>query len=174
MATNFKIDEMSPDDYPEVAEIFRQGIATGNASFELEAPTWDDWNASHLSHSRFVARRGHEVIGWAALSPTSSRCVYAGVAEVSYYVADSAWGQGVGTALLNAAIESSEANGFWSLNAGIFPENVASLKLVEKCGFRIYGRRERMGCHHGVWRDVIYAERRSNVVGVNPTVSRCL
>jgi phosphinothricin acetyltransferase len=172
--SNFTIDAMRPDDYPAVAEIFRQGIATGNATFELEAPTWDDWNASHLPHSRFVARRDGEVIGWAALSPTSSRCVYAGVAEVSYYVADKAHGQGVGTALLEAAIESSEANGIWSLNAGIFPENTVSLKLVEKCGFRIYGYRERMGCHQGVWRDVVYAERRSKVAGVNPTVSRCL
>src|SRR4051794_31108916 len=165
MTADIVIDEMRPSDWESVAEIFRQGIEFGDATFELEVPSWTAWDRSHLQHTRFVARRGTEVVGWVALSPTSSRCVYEGVAEISYYIAASARGQGVGTALVNAAIKSSEAHGIWTLTAGIFPENIGSLKLVEKCGFRVYGRRERMGCHHGVWRDVIYAERRSSVVG---------
>jgi phosphinothricin acetyltransferase len=176
MSAEFQIDEMRPDDWPAVREIFRQGIATGNATFETDAPTWEQWNKDHLPHSRLVARRGQEILGWAALSgsPGSSRCCYSGVAEISYYIAESARGQGVGTALVNAAIESSEKHGIWTLTAGIFPENTASLHLAEKCGFRVYGRRERLGHHHGVWRDVIYAERRSKVVGVNPQSSPCV
>ncbi|MFL5331463.1 MAG: GNAT family N-acetyltransferase [Gemmataceae bacterium] len=174
MNFEFKIDDMRPDDWPAVAEIYRQGIATGNATFDTDAPSWEVWNSGHAPHSRFVARRGSEVLGWVALSPTSSRCCYAGVAEVSYYIAKSAWGQGVATALLQAAIKSSEDHGIWTLTVGIFPENAASLHLAEKCGFRVYGRREKLGHTNGVWRDVIYAERRSKVVGVNPQGSPCV
>lgn len=143
-----------------------QGIATGNATFETQAPAWDAWDAGHLAHSRLVATEAAgSVLGWAALSPVSGRCVYGGVAEVSVYVADAARGQGLGRQLLVALVASSEKNGIWTLQAGIFPENTASLHLHETQGFRVLGRRERIGKLAGVWRDTILLERRSAVVG---------
>jgi len=158
-------EEMRPVDWPAVRAIYLEGIQSGQATFETEAPTWDQWDETHLSHSRLVARRGDDVLGWAALSPVSRRRVYTGVAEVSVYVAAQTRGQGIGKQLLLALIEASEQNGIWTLQGGTFPENVASLKLQEACGFRILGRRERVGRHHGVWRDTILTERRSTTVG---------
>ena len=157
--------------WPEVREIYQQGIATGNATFETQAPTWDAWNAGHLTHSRLVATdAAGQVLGWAALSPVSGRCVYGGVAEVSVYVADAARGQGVGRQLLAALVAESEKNGIWTLQAGIFPENTASIHLHETQGFRVLGRRERIGKLAGVWRDTVLLERRSAVVGQETAV----
>jgi L-amino acid N-acyltransferase YncA len=144
-----------------VRDVYLEGIATGHATFQTEAPEWSAWDAAHHAHSRLVALDGDRVAGWAALSPVSARPVYAGVAEVSVYVAAAYRGRGVGRALLAALVESSEANGVWTLQAGIFPENTASVALHERCGFRAVGRRERLGRLHGTWRDVLLLERRS-------------
>jgi phosphinothricin acetyltransferase len=157
---------MRPADWPPVRAIYAEGIATGDATFETQAPSWDAWDAGHLPHPRIVAAREREVLGWAALSPVSGRCVYAGVAEVSVYVAARARGRGVGRCLLEALIAESEANGIWTLQAGIFPENGGSAALHERCGFRVVGRRERLGRMAGRWRDVLLLERRSKVTGV--------
>lgn len=147
--------------YPAVKTIYLEGIATGNATFETEAPTWEKWNHGHLQHSRFVALEGNEVIGWAALSPVSTRNVYSGVAEVSVYISDRHRGRGVGKKLLQELISSSEAKNIWTLQAGIFPENEASVSLHQKLGFRMIGRREKIGKMNGVWRDTVQLERRS-------------
>jgi L-amino acid N-acyltransferase YncA len=157
---------MSAADWPAVRVIYEQGIATGNATFEKSAPAWDTWDAAHLPYSRLVAHSAGEVAAWAALSPVSSRCVYAGVAEVSIYVAARARGRGIGLALLSAVVEASERANIWTLQAGIFPENAASLELFRKAGFRVLGRRERLGQMDGRWRDVVLMERRSQVAGV--------
>jgi L-amino acid N-acyltransferase YncA len=159
------IEPLTPQDWEAVRSIYREGIATGNATFEQSAPEWDQWHAGHLKTCRLVARSGG-VLGWAALSPVSGRCVYAGVAEVSVYVAERARGQGVGAALLQRLVRDSEDAGVWTLQAGIFPENTASIKLHERAGFRIVGTRERLGSMNGRWRDVVLMERRSSVVGV--------
>lgn len=148
-----------------VRAIFVQGIATGNATFETSVPSWQEWDARHLSTCRLVAVREDEVMGWAALSPVSVRQVYRGVAEVSVYVADGARGQKVGTMLLKALIAESERNGIWTLQAGIFSDNAISIRLHAKLGFRIVGTRERIGCLHGRWCDTVLMERRSRVVG---------
>jgi len=161
---NFALQPMNEADGPAVLEIYRQGIATGNATFETETPSWEKWTAGHLAHSRIVARNGPSVLGWAALSPVSSRCVYAGVAEVSIYIAEEARGLGVGRALLEELIRQSENNGFWTLQAGIFPENEASIRLHKSCGFREVGRRERIGKLGDRWRDAVLVERRSKTV----------
>jgi phosphinothricin acetyltransferase len=161
-----RIDPMAAVDWEAVRSIYREGIATGDATFETEAPSWERWDAGHLPEGRLVARDGEAVAGWAALSPVSSRCVYAGVAEVSVYVAARWRGRGVGRALLEALIAASEAQGIWTLQAGIFPENQASVTLHRRCGFREVGRRERLGQMNGVWRDVVLLERRSGVIGV--------
>jgi len=153
--------------WPEAKAIYEAGLATGNATFQTEAPTWDDWDQGHLAHSRLVATDdAGRVLGWAALSPVSGRCVYGGVAEVSVYVAAEARGKGVGRQLLSALIAEAEAHGMWTLQAGIFPENTASVKLHEGLGFRTVGYRERIGKQHGVWRDTVLLERRSTVVGI--------
>ncbi|HRJ41986.1 MAG: GNAT family N-acetyltransferase [Caldilineaceae bacterium] len=159
-----QIRPLLPTDWPAVRRIYAEGIATGNATFEQTAPEWDEWDAGKLVHPRLVAEADGAVAGWAALSPTSKRQVYRGVAEVSVYVAASAQGQGIGRALLAALVDQSEAGGIWTLQAGIFPENGASVYLHEQAGFRIVGRRERIGQMHGVWRDVLLMERRSRVV----------
>jgi L-amino acid N-acyltransferase YncA len=163
------VDKMTPQDWQAVHAIYLEGIATGNATFETDAPDWEKWDRGHLPDCRLVARKGGRpfgrVVGWAALSPVSGRCVYAGVAEVSVYVAEAARGQGVGKALLRALTKVSERQGIWTLQAGIFPENAASLALHKACGFREVGRRERIGQMDGVWRDVILMERRSQIVG---------
>ena len=159
-------ERLEPADWKRVRAIFAQGIASGDATFETEPPPWEDWDRSHLPAGRLVVRDGEAVLGWAALSPVSERCVYGGVAEVSVYVDASARGRGVGRTLLSALIEASEAAGLWTLQAGIFPESAASLALHEACGFRRVGRRERLGRLAGIWRDVILLERRSRVAGL--------
>lgn len=158
------LTRMRQDDWPFVRKIYEEGIATGQATFEQEAPEWDSWNKDHLRICRFVAKKDNQVIGWAALSPISERCVYGGVAEVSVYVSSDARGQGVGTQLLWALIEDSGKEGIWTLQAGIFPENTASLQLHRKNGFREVGYREKIGQHKGVWRDVILMERRNPLI----------
>lgn len=152
--------------YPKIAEIYLEGIATRNATFQGEAPTWEDWDKSHLQHSRIVGLINNEVFGWAALTPVSSRCVYAGVAEVSVYVGKDYRGKGLGKLLLDELVKESEANNLWTLQSGIFPENTGSIKVHEKCGFRIIGYRERIGKMNGVWRDNLILERRSQTVGI--------
>ena len=151
---------MRAEDWPAVAAIFGEGIETRNATFETAIPSWDEWHADHLAEHRLAAREGDAVLGWAALSPYSRRAAYAGVAEVSVYVAASARGRGVGRALLEALVESSRARGLWTLQAGIFPENEASLALHRALGFREVGVRERIGRLDGVWRDVVLLELR--------------
>jgi phosphinothricin acetyltransferase len=157
---------MTAADWPSVRAIYREGIATGNATFERSAPEWDLWDAGHLPVCRLVARAAGRPVGWAALSRVSARPVYAGVAEVSVYVAEAARGAGVGSALLTALIKEADRSGFWTLQAGIFPENRASLAVHEKAGFRVVGIRERLGAMDGRWRDVVLMERRSRVTGV--------
>ena len=159
------VEAMATADWPTVAEIFRQGIETGDATFETAVPTWEEWNASHLRTPRLVARAERTVVGWAALSPVSERCVYAGVAEDSVYVARDARARGIGRALLERLVREAEDAGLWTLQAGIFPENRASVALHQRCGFRIVGVRERLGQRAGVWRDVLLLERRSRGVG---------
>lgn len=159
------IRALLPRDWPQVAAIYRQGIATGNATFETEPPSWEDFHRRHLPFARLVALKASEVVGWAALSPVSMRRVYAGVAEVSVYVDQPARGRGLGKMLLQALIDASEKNGLWTLQAGIFPENVPSIALHRRCDFREVGRRHRIGMLNGVWRDTVLLERRSTVVG---------
>ena len=159
------ITAMQVEDWHSVQAIYLEGIATGNATFETEPPDWMTWNAQHLAVGLLVARCGDKIIGWAALSAVSDRCVYSGVAEVSVYVATRWQGQGVGKALLRALIEESEAEGIWTLQAGIFPENKASIALHKACGFRLVGIRKSLGQLHGIWRNVVLLERRSMVAG---------
>ncbi len=156
-----RIEPMTPADWESVRAIYLEGIATGNATFEQTAPDWEKWDAAHRSTCRFVARDEAGIAGWAALSPVSARAVYAGVCEVSVYVAERARGRGAGKALLAELIEASESNGIWTLQAGAFPENEASLRLHAQAGFRVVGMRERIGQMHGRWRDVVLMERRS-------------
>lgn len=161
-----KIDHLSASDWAPVSSIYLEGIRSGHSTFETDIPTWEQWNAGHLPIARFVMREGDAILGWAALSPTSQRHVYRGVAETTVYVAENQRGKGIGRALLEALIAESEANGIWTLQASIFPENTASLELHRRCGFRELGRRERIAQHHGVWRDTILLERRSSIVGL--------
>ena len=161
-----EVTPLLPKHWPRVRSIYLEGIRTGNATFATEAPGWAKWDADHLPECRFVAQLGEQVAGWSALSPVSGRCVYVGVAEVSVYVAEHARGQGVGTHLLNALVHASERHRIWTLQAGIFPENQASLAIHTAAGFRVVGVRERLGQRDGVWRDVVLLERRSRVVGV--------
>jgi L-amino acid N-acyltransferase YncA len=165
--TTMIVEPMVASDWPDVAAIFLQGIATGNATFETLAPTWEQWDRAHLPFGRLVARTGKTVSGWAAMSKVSQRSCYSGVAELSVYVATSARGQGVGDALMKAAIKASEAAGIWTLQGVIFPENKASLRMCAANGFRELGRRERVGKRDGKWRDTVLVERRSKVVGVD-------
>jgi len=164
-STALVIEPMRREDWPSVEGIYCAGIATGNATFETEPPGWEQWDARHLPFARLVARHAGIVAGWAALSAVSTRKVYVGVAEVSVYVAETARGKGLGKVLLQALIESSEQHSIWMLQAGIFPENAASIRLHEACGFRIVGRRERIAQLHGRWRDTVLMERRSSRVG---------
>ena len=158
--------DLRPDDWPEVRRIYAEGIATGHATFETQPPDWETFDAGRLSAPRLVAEgEAGDVLGWAVLSGVSSRCVYGGVAEVSVYVAERARGQGVGTRLLGALVRRSEETGLWTLQAGVFPENEATLALHAKHGFREVGRRERIGRMAGRWRDTLLLERRSPVVG---------
>jgi len=163
--TTVSIEVLKPEDWPEVRAIYLEGIASGHATFETDPPSWEQWDAAHLSFARLVARESDNVIGWAALSPVSQRCVYGGVAEVSVYVSKRSRQSGVGRKLLTALIDESERNGIWTLQAGMFPENVGSLALHRACGFREVGRRERVGKLNGTWRDTLLFERRSKNVG---------
>ena len=157
---------MTPADWPGVASIYRQGIDTGDATFEAAVPTWEAWDASHKPRCRLVAEAEGDVVGFAALNAVSQRAVYAGVAEVMIYVAEHARGRGVGRTLLSALIRCSEADGIWSLQAGVFPENKPSVAVHRAAGFRVLGTRERIGRGpDGRWRDVVILERRSRVVG---------
>ena len=165
--TDICIESMTEQDWTAVSTIYAEGIATGNATFEQTVPCWEKWDATHLRSCRLVARSGRDVLGWAALSPVSSRCVYAGVAEVSVYVAARARNQGIGSKLLLALVGASEHENIWTLQAGIFPENTASVELHRHCGFTEVGTRKRLGCMNGRWRDVVLLERRSEVVGVS-------
>lgn len=160
------IEALLPEHWPRVAEIYREGIETGNGSFETTVPAWPEWDAAHRSDCRLILRLAGEIAGWVALSPVSRRAVYRGVAEVSIYVAESARGRGVGRALLAALVEASEGSGIWTLQSGTFPENEASIALHKSLGFREVGRRERIGRREGVWRDVILLERRSGCAGI--------
>jgi L-amino acid N-acyltransferase YncA len=164
IATAVVVRDLRPGDWPEVSRIFAEGIATGNATFETEVPSWEAWDPAHLPEHRLVAEREARVVGWIALAPVSSRCCYAGVAEVSAYVAEEARGEGVGAELLAAVIESSALAGIWTLQTGVFPENGPSLGLLRRFGFRVVGIQERIGRLQGVWRDVVLLERRSEVV----------
>ena len=161
------ITTMLPQHWEAVKTIYEEGIATGNATFQTAAPGWQEWDNTHLKNCRIVAEENNEVLGWAALTPVSSRCVYAGVAEVSVYVAAKARGKNIGSMLLQELINQSEQNGIWTLQSGIFPENKASISMHEKNGFRIIGYRERIGKMGNVWRDNISLERRSNKIGID-------
>lgn len=152
---------MSPEDWPAVAAIYAAGIAGGDATFETEPPGWEQWDAAHRADLRLVAVEDGRVAGWAAASPVSDRCAYAGVVEDSVYVDPACQGRGVGRLLLAELIAAAEASGVWTMQAGIFPENVASVALHTSCGFRVVGRRERLGQLGGVWRDVLLLERRA-------------
>ncbi len=165
-AARTKIDAMAAADWPDVSAIYLEGIATGNATFETLAPSWDEFDRAHLPFARLVARQGRTMAGWVALSKVSNRSCYAGVAEMSVYVANWARGKRVGTALMRAAIKEAERHGIWTLQGAIFAENQASLRLCESAGFRQVGYRERIGQSQGKWRDTIVVERRSKVVGV--------
>lgn len=161
-----EIVPMVKNDWPRVADIYLQGIQTGHATFEQNVPDWPVWDSSHLKTPRLVCRWDGSVMGWAALSPVSERCVYGGVAEVSVYVDPRSAGQGIGTALLDELIRESETEGVWTLQAGIFPENTASIHIHLKCGFREVGLRQKLGQLNGTWRDVLLLERRSKVAGI--------
>ena len=165
MTTRLAIEQMGPIDWAEVKAIYREGIATGHATFETDAPSWEVWDDAHLGFARLVARDGQRISGWAALSPVSRRQAYAGVAEVSVYVAANHRRAGVGHALLETLIAESEKNGIWMLQAVVFPENAATLALHVRCGFREVGRRERIGKLNDEWRDTIVLERRSPLIG---------
>ena len=160
-----EIRPLTRADWPRVEAIYREGIATGNATFETEPPSWGEFDAGRLPGHRFVAVERDEVVGWIAASPTSTRECYAGVIEHSVYVAESARGRGVGLALLEAFIASAETAGIWTIQSAMFPENEASLRLHERVGFRLVGRHERIAQLDGVWRDTVLLERRSSRVG---------
>lgn len=155
------------DHFPEIAEIYRQGLETGHAKFETNVPTWEDWDKGKLKHSRLVATLDNTVVGWAALSAVSDRCVYGGVAEVSIYISNNHQGKGIGKALMQKLIEESEGNDIWTLQSGMFPENEATVALHENAGFRIIGHREKVGKLGNTWHDTIMMERRSKTIGIN-------
>jgi L-amino acid N-acyltransferase YncA len=158
------IEPLRDEHWPGVAKVYAEGIATGNATFETEVPSWEAWDSSHLAEHRLVALRDDDVVGWAAISPVSDRCVYDGVVENSVYVAEAARGRGVGQRLLEELIASTEAAGIWTIQTGIFPENEGSIRLHERVGFEVVGRRKRLGKLRGEWRDVLLLERRSEKV----------
>jgi len=161
------IRAMDEKDWSSVAEIYHQGIETGKATFQSDVPTYTEWDAAHIQKCRFVAIIDGNVAGWAALSRVSSRCIYAGVAELSVYIAESVRGKGVGQMLLNHLITESEEAGFWMLQSGIMEDNLSSLRLHEKCGFRNVGFREKIGRDiNGEWRSTVLMERRSKIVGI--------
>lgn len=162
---DISIGTLTRSDWDAVHSIYLQGIATGEATFETDVPTFDEWDSSHLPGCRLVARRGEEIVGWAALSPVSSRCAYRGVAEASIYIAAPRRGEGIGKALLNELIALSEGEGIWTLESSMFPENEASIRLHKACGFREFGFREKIAELDGKWRNTILMERRSKLIG---------
>lgn len=159
------VRDLLSEDWPAVRTIYEEGIRSGDATFETETPSWEAWDAAHPA-LRLVAERAGSVVGWAAVSPASPRLCYRGVGDVSVYVAEQERGAGVGRALLEHLVERSEAAGYWTLTAGVFPENETSLRLHRACGFRGVGVREGLGESGGVWRDVVLLERRSALIGV--------
>ncbi len=163
----FSFEPLLFDHWPQVKAIYEEGIQTGDATFETSSPEWEEWNKSHVESCRLIAKYENEIAGWAALTALSGRCVYAGVGEVSVYVAEKFRGKGIGKVLLNRLIESSEENNYWTLQAGIFPENIASVKIHESLGFKILGKRERIGKMNGRWRDTLLLERRSERIGID-------
>lgn len=167
--TNSKIEfrNLVEKDWPQVSRIYQEGLDSGNASFETDVPDWPKWDSNHIEACRLIAEKEGEIAGWAALSPVSSRCVYGGVAEVSVYVSAQFSGQQIGTQLLEKLIAGSEEEEIWTLQAGIFPENKASLKIHIKLGFREVGFREKIGKRNSVWRDTVLLERRSKNTGIN-------
>jgi L-amino acid N-acyltransferase YncA len=167
MIHKIEIREMQQADLAAVKAIYEKGIATKNATFETQAPECEEWDKKYMKECRFVAEENHVVTGWAALTAVSGRCVYAGVCEVSVYVDTAHLGKGIGKQLLRSLIASSEEQGIWTLQAGIFPENAASIRLHLSMGFREIGRRQRIGKMDDVWRDTVLLERRSEVVGMN-------
>lgn len=163
---DFIIDKMKDKDWPQVASIYQEGIDTGNATFETEAPDWNQWDKDHLRNCRLVAKARDQIVGWAALSPVSSKHFYSGVAENSVYINSSARGSGIGKALLDAIVKESERVGIWTVQSRIFSNNTASIAMNKACGFREVGYRERIGQLNGTWKDVVLLERRSKIVGV--------
>ncbi len=160
-----QIRNMDPADWAAVSKIYEEGISTGFATFEKSMPTYAAWNSAHMKACRLVAFDKERILGWAALSPVSSRCVYGGVAEVSVYVGAQSRGMGIGASLMEALIGQSEKEGLWTLQSGIFPENEGSIRLHEKAGFRYIGKRERIGQLDGIWKDNLLYERRSTIIG---------
>jgi L-amino acid N-acyltransferase YncA len=165
VSPSIAIESMAAADWDDVRRIYAEGIATGNATMETEPPPWESWDKAHRPDCRLVARDGRRMLGWAALSRVSERCAYGGVAEVSVYVSQDARGRGVGHRLLEELVRASEEAGVWTLQAGIFPENTASLEIHQRCGFRVVGVREKLGKLGPAWRDVALLERRSSRVG---------
>src|ERR1039457_1160305 len=161
-----QIAKMTAGQWPQVKAIYENGIATGQATFQTSAPDWKEWDKAHVETCRLVAIDDDKVIGWAALTPVSGRCIYAGVGEVSVYIDEPARGKGIGKALLEELIKESELHNFWTLQASIFQENIASIKIHQSNGFRIIGNREKIGQRNGVWRDTVLLERRSTRVDV--------
>jgi phosphinothricin acetyltransferase len=161
-----EIRDMLLTDWQEVKLIYESGMISGNATFETTAPSWESWDNAHLNFGRIIAIENQQIVAWAALSGVSGRCVYAGVAEVSIYIHEQYRGKGIGKILLNKLVETSEKNGIWTLQAGIFPENEASLAIHQKAGFRIIGYREKIGKQHGKWRNTVLLERRSTIIGI--------
>jgi len=157
---------MQADDWELVSKIYEEGIATGVATFEKNIPSYESWNDAHMQSCRIVATVNEDILGWAALSPVSSRCVYGGVAEVSVYIAAKSRGKGVGQLLMQTLVKESEKEGIWTLQSGIFPENTGSIRLHEKVGFRCIGKRERIGKLDGEWKDNVLFERRSKTIGI--------
>ena len=167
MSELVKIKKMNANHWVDVARIYKEGIDTRIATFEKIVPNWETWNVNHLKQCRFVASICDEIVGWAALSPVSSRCVYGGVGEVSVYVTQTKRGNKIGEKLLKKLIKESEKSGLWTLQSGVFPENKASIKLHQKLGFRTIGYKEKIGQLDGLWKDNILLEKRSKLIGIN-------
>ena len=162
-----EIEKITEKHWPEVRAIYESGLATGNANFSHQVPDWDEWDKTHVKNCRLVATENAEVLGWAALTAISDHCVFAGVAEVSIYIAENSRGKGIGKLLLSNLIKQSEENNFWTLESRIFVENLASIKIHEDCGFNMIGTRKKIGKMNDVWRDTLLMERRSDKVGID-------